>query len=451
MLHPTKTAITVQFSRSQRIVKFLVSIKPMLPKKIAKPVSIGTICALVSFGITPTVVLGHDLPSLRAKVVSIGTLPNNVGGDMEIIEAIKGDTPLGLIAYVRNRQDGSICRRTQERKQRVFVRALDSFTGLPFGNELEVANNECNASVRSDAEFGLGPNSEPLLSYTSPQGVQLVQFLGDSWRNIRVLNQTIPGSDNWLNTANGLSLNFPKLQIKAIAPHLPIDSSDPRYELIWGQLSIAPDGTISEYTTIDEFENIPISEPQKSQLHPENPTRFLRAGEDGIYEYSDNGQDLALIYSQRPVGRLFGGFRTWTIPAHECVALGLQPENSSGGCPGIAIPDQDANNEDFVLIIKARNSDGVWIELLSIPYSKLPRVNATVISSLNTPRSIIYVTGDGNATLYSLDGSSFIAQNGNVSSTDSELVFFSSSGLLGVYYSDLTLQRKVTMVNITER
>ena len=328
--------------------------------------------------------------------------------------------------------------------QNVFVSPLDPYTGLPLepSQSRKVGSNECGNPLLSDAEFGLDLVGRPLLTYTSDVGVQFVQFQGNDWKSVNIVNQKIPGSSNWQIAGEPLSRELPELQIEVITnPTLPevYRSSN----VIWLRIITDSSGMITNAKKIYKFNRYTSL---KSHIHPEDPTRFIRVGRNEIYEFSDKGIDLQLIHDRFPKSPM----RTWMIPGHECIDLGLQPIANLQPCPAIVFGEVNSKGK-WALVVKAKNSDDRWIEVLRVPYNSFVRLNVNLISHLSPPRSVILATGDGDARLYFLNGESFVIENGMVHGRGSEMLYFSESHLLGVYYGNSTTKELlVSMVYVTQ-
>lgn len=388
---------------------------------------------------------------LFVEIVGRYSMPYFLRCDTEVIQARLGENPIGLITFVRDNQSGKICQRTGEVMQDVFVSPLDPYTGLPLESiqSKHVGSNECGKPVLSDAEFGLDSANRPLLAYTSDNGVQLVQFQGDNWDTITFVNQKIPYSDKWQIAGEPLSQHLSELQIEVLTDPVLPDAYRTMSNVVWLRISSDVSGKIKNIEKIHKFYYWDKESDRtsfKSHIHPEDPTKFIRVGKNGIYEFSDKGVDLALIHDSFPESTM----RTWLIPEQECISLGLARISNPQTCPAIVFGDH-TEGDKWNLIVKAKHFNGNWVEILRVPYNNTIRVNANIINHLNYPRSVILVTGDGDARLYFLDGSLFVVEDSTVHTKGSEMLYFSESQLLVIYYINAnTREPQVIMVRVTQ-
>ena len=231
-----------------------------------------------------------------------------------------------------------------------------------------------------------------------------------------------------------MSVDLNELQLKVLEG-VNLSQAGITYRLIWSKLVVGPNNSIAEVLPIWQFPaRGPDSANFRSRLFPGDPTRFIRVsnGGNGIFEFSDDGQDLREIYS----AELKGLIRAWSIPAAECFRLGLSSSNISDPCPAVVLGNVDENNNAYLKVL-AQSSTADWIEILKVPYYfRQPRVNVTVLEHLSPPRSVIFATGDNEARLYALDGSSYEIAEDFISTKGSELLYFSETQLLGTYYRE---------------
>lgn len=376
---------------------------------------------------------------------------NPLGGDTEVIEGVIGGEPLGLITYTTDRTE--LCHRTGQTMQDLFVRPLDAETGLPEPDhtQKQVASDECGWKVLSDAEWGLTADNWFMLIYTSRAGVNLVTFSNDDeWEDVVPTNQMIPSSETMTMAGEPLSEGFETIQFEAIDI---IDLATQAYRVVWSELAFGPNGAIEAQERIWTFD--PLDTHFKSHIHPVDPNLFLRVTDDpvnqGIYEFSpETGEDISVVHDQFPDFLM----RTWQMPANECEELDLvsdDDDGDEGGCVGVvmSVPSSTVAGSD--LLWKARHNNGYWHEILRISYSEPVRVDVAVISHLEEPQSVILATAEGDARLYTMDGRVFSVATDTVGTTGSEVLYFSESNLLAVYYKDLaTNNDAVCMVYVSD-
>ena len=390
------------------------------------------------------------LTPLQASIVSSGIMPpeTDIGGDTEFIEGKFGENLIGLISYVRDRP-GEFCANTKDVKQNVFVRPLNPNTGLPVNpiEEKQVGDDDCGIPFLSDAEFGLGPDNSPILVYTSEFGLKLVQFQGETWNDVIYSNSFIPDSENFGIAAEPLSTTLSSLQLRAFEV---VNKEALSYRQIWSWISIAPNGRVLGLVPIWEFPGDLQKDGSNNRvsgsLFPGDGSRFIRIDSKGVFEFSSTGQDIQTIYEGN-----IGELRTWLIPAGECAFLELNNPGNPEACPAIVFDLRNRLLGPIGFRVMVQKWTGEWVQVLQVPYSTRPRMDATVIQHLDTPRSVILATGDRDARLFFLDGSYFTVSDNDVALRSSELLYFSETELLGVYFKEInSLTHRVKMIEINE-